>query len=312
MNLNGGFFTDSQNGVPEIIQKIVKCEVKRCVYPTTKNLIYYLSEHGDLFSTQLIQGKVLVRGPKQPASKHKKGKRKDGGITHRLSNGHHGKGSESFIPAELLIYCTFILKRWKPDLQICFKNGIASDLRPDNLQEYKNDIPHDWNKRLEFWKDIYQSQFNEVARYVKWWTGISLEDSKDVVQSAYIYICTSGHKKDPENFLGLWRYIAKLRAIGFMKSHTFRYNNEDFDLISETTGIEQFMYEIDFIRFCRGERRQRFLTLWSKGYTPTEIAEMENTTIGNVGSSITRSIQYLQKYFTNDKEIFRHRTSADV
>ena len=294
------------------MQRLAGCEVRRCAYPTTKNLTYYISEHGHLFSIQRIQGKLLTRGPKQPGSKHSHGKRKDGGTTLRLSNGRHGKGGESFIRAELLVYCTFCLHRWEPDLQIDFKNGRASDLRPDNLQEHVEEIPPEWAERLARWETIYRSQFAEVVRRVVWWSFISVEDAKDVVQSAYIYICTYGYKKEPENFLGLWIHIAKIRAIDFKKHHSDHYNTEDYDLILELRGTQPPTYEVDMIHIQKGDRRQRFLELWAQGHTPTEIAEMEGSTVSNVGASVSHSIKFLQKYFAHDKEMFRRRQTADV
>lgn len=312
MNINGGFFSDTESDALSEMQKMVKCKVKRCAYPTTKNLTYYLSEHGELFSIQKIQGKLLTRGPKQPGSKNSHGKRKDGGTTLRMSNGKHGAGSESWIRAELLVYCTYILGRWEPDLRIDFKNGRASDLRPDNLQEHVEEIPPEWSERLARWENIYRSQFAEVVRRVVWWSFISVEDAKDVVQSAYIYICTYGYKKEPENFLGLWIHIAKIRAIGFKKHHSDHYNTEDYDLILELRGTKPPTYEVDMIHIQKGDRRQRFLELWAQGHTPTEIAEMEGSTVSNVGASVSHSIKFLQKYFAHDKEMFRRRQTADV
>ena len=305
MNINGGFFSDTEGDALREMQRLAGCEVRRCAYPTTKNLTYYISEHGHLFSIQRIQGKLLTRGPKQPGSKHSHGKRKDGGTTLRLSNGRHGKGGESFIRAELLVYCTFCLHRWEPDLQIDFKNGRATDLRPENLMEHREEIPPEWSERLARWEDIYSSQFAEVVRRVVWWSFISIEDAKDVVQSAYIYICTYGYKKEPENFLGLWIYVAKIRAIDFKKHHSDHYNTEDYDLILELRGTQPPTYEVDMIHIQKGDRRQRFLELWAQGHTPTEIAEMEGSTVSNVGCSVTRSIQFLQRYFRHEKELLR-------
>lgn len=78
MNINGGFFSDSEVDALCEMQRLAGCEVRRYVYPTTKNLAYYISEHGHLFGQQRIQGKLLTRA-KQPSSKHSHGKRKDGG-----------------------------------------------------------------------------------------------------------------------------------------------------------------------------------------------------------------------------------------
>lgn len=310
MNINGGFFSDTESDALREMQKMVKCKVKRCAYPTTKNLTYYLSEHGHLFSIQRIQGKLLTRGPKQPISKYSHGKRKNGGTTLRLSNGRHGKGGESFIRAELLVYCTYILGRWEPDLRIDFKNGRASDLRPDNLMEHREKIPPEWSERMAEHADIYRKNFDRVAEVVKWWTGISKEDAKDLTQTTFVWLCTNGYKEQVNT--RLWIYWAKLRALDFWRHHAARYNTKDYDTILELRGQRDNPVEVDLFHIQKGEKRSQYLTLWAQGHTPTEIAEMVGSTTGNVGCSVTRSIQFLQKYFAHDKEMFRCRPTTDV
>ena len=301
MNINGGFFSDTEDDALRQMQRIVGCEVKRCVYPTANNLTYYLSERGDLFSIQNIKGKLLTRGPKQPSSKHIHGKRKDGGTTLRLSNGRHGPGGESFIKAELLVYCTYILGRWEPDLQIDFKNGQASDIRPDNLEEHREAIPQEWSERLTTYSDIYRVNFDRVAESVKWWAHISKEDAKDIAQTTFIWLCTSGYK-DSVN-VALWFYWSRLRAQDFWKHHARHYNKADYDTILELRGQRDTPVEVDLFHLQKGSKRARYLELWAQGHTPTEIAEMCGTTLASTGSMISRSVQFLRKYLKHEKEL---------
>lgn len=301
MNINGGFFSDTEDDALRQMQRIVGCEVKRCVYPTANNLTYYLSERGDLFSMQNIKGKMLTRGPKQPASRSGHGKRRDGGTTLRLSNGKHGQGGESFIRAELLVYCTYILGRWEPDLQIDFKNGQASDLRPDNLEEHREAIPQEWSERLTTYSDIYRANFNRVAESVKWWAHISKEDAKDIAQTTFIWLCTSGYKGSVN--AALWFYWSRLRAQDFWKHHARHYNTADYDTILELRGRRDTPVEVDLFHLQKGSKRARYLELWAQGHTPTEIAEMCGTTLASTGSMISRSVQFLRKYLKHEKEL---------
>lgn len=303
MNINGGFFSDAESDALMEMQRLAGCKVRRCAYPTTKNLTYYISEHGHLFSVQRIQGKLLTRGPKQPGSKYSHGKRKGGGMTLRLSNGKHGAGGESWIAAELLVYCTFILGRWEPDLQIDFKNGCATDLRPDNLMEHCEKIPPEWTEQLTEYVDIYRQNFDRVAESVKWWVGISKEDAKDVAQATFVWLCTSGYKGCVN--AALWTFWAKRRGIDFYYKHKQHYDTTDCDTILEQRGRQDQAVEIDLFHIQNGKMRSRYLTLWAQGYTPTEIAEMTGSTTGNVGSSVTRTIQFLRKYFRHEKEMLR-------
>ena len=80
---------------------------------------------------------------------------------------------------------------------------------------------------------------------------------------------------------------------------------ENYDVELETRGTADHTPEIDLFHIQRGEKRSRYLRLWAQGFTPTDIAEMEGTKTGNVGGSVTRSIQFLRKYFRYEKEYLR-------
>lgn len=303
MQISDGFFADSESDALTEMRKLAGCEVKLCVYPRTKKLIYYLSEHGHLFSIQQVCGRCLTRGPKKPGSNSAKGKRKDGGVTHRMSNGRHGKGGESWVAAELLLYCTFILGYWNPELKIDFKNGRADDLRPDNLMEHREDIPQEWAERLSSFGDIYQKNFSNVVRSVRWWCAISEEDAKDVAQATFIWLSTAGYKGQMN--AALWTYWARKRGLDFYYHHQRHYNTDDYDAVLEMRGQRDKSVEVDLFHLQKGEKRSRYLTLWAQGHTPTEIAEMVGSTTGNVGGSVTHSIQFLRKYFRHEKKYLR-------
>lgn len=302
MVIGNGFFTDYESDAIEEMKKMVKCEVKRCAFPSSKNLIYFISEHGDLFSMQKVQGHYLTRGPKKSGSSQGHGKRKDGGITHRLSLGCTPR-REKWIAAELLVYCTFILGRWEPDIRVLFKNGKATDIRPDNLDVPQEEMPQEWSERLNEYKETYEQNFNRVVQSVKWWCGISVEDAKDIVSQTFIWLCTDGYK-DLVN-PAIWTYWSRKRGFDFVFRASKIQRGECYDEELETRGETDVAAEIDLIHIQPGAKRQKYLQLWSQGYTPTDIAEMEGTTIGNVGCSVTRSIQFLQKYFRHEKKYLR-------
>lgn len=306
MVIGNGFFSDTIEDALEEMTARAGCEVRRCVFPTAGNLTYYVSERGDLFGVQRMKGtgKLITRGPKQPATKHSHGRRHDGGLTHRLSTGSgHGAGGEQWVAAELLVYCSFTLGRWEPSLRIDFKNGKATDLRPDNLEEHREEVPPEWRERLATHTDIYSQDFDRVAESVKWWCGISKEDAKDVAQSTFVWLCTSGYK-DAMN-TALWTWWSRRRGLDFFYHHQRHFNNGDFDDLLTLRGQTDPPCEIDLFHLQPGEKRARYLSLWAQGLTPTEIGEMTGSTCGNVGSSVTRSIQFLQRYFRHEKDLLR-------
>lgn len=304
MNINGGFFSYTEGDALREMQRLAGCEVRRCAYPTTKNLTYYISEHGHLFSIQRIQGKLLIRGPKQPGSKHSHGKRKDGGMTLRLSNGKHGKGGESFIRAELLVYCSFCLHRWEPDLQIDFKNGRATDLRPDNLQPKQTEEHPEWTEAMEERKCAYDKEFTRICYSTSFYIGIPIEDSKDIVSQTFVELCTTGNNSSIHNtdeFIGLWHKMSRRRAIDFYHHHGKRFDMEIYDTLLEIKGNRDAPYERDLFHLQPGTKRATYLRMWAEGNTPTEIAKECRCSLSTVSSSISRSIHFLQRYFKKEQ-----------
>ena len=52
-----------------------------------------------------------------------------------------------------------------------------------------------------------------------------------------------------------------------------------------------------------GEKRSTYLRMWAEGNTPTEIAEVCGCKPSTVSASVSRSIQFLQRYFRKEKEL---------
>lgn len=293
MVIGNGFFTDTRQDAVKEMQERSHCRVEHCPFPTIGNIDYYISEKGDLYGMQNIQGKQLTRLKKSVKYKS--------GYSARLQESPR---REAWVPLQVLVYCAFTLKRWEPTVQLDFKNGNPYDVRPDNLMEYREEIPKEWSERLGEFADIYSQNFNRVAELVKWFSGISKEDAKDLTQATFVWLCTNGYKGQVN--ISLWIYWAKRRAQDFWKHHARRYNTADYDTILELKGRRDQAVEVDLFHIQKGEVRSRNLTLWAQGYTPTEIAEMTGSTTGNVSSSVTRSIQFLRKYFRHEKEMLRN------
>lgn len=291
MVIGNGFFSDTMEDAMREMKGRSQCEVRRCVFPTVGNIVYYVSERGHLYSLQRISsaGKYITRTKKTAVGGNN---RKDGGLTARLSYSPH---KEVFIPLEWLVYCTFVMGEWKEPGKILFADGNPKNVSPGNLRRREEVIPPEWRERMEAHSGYYRQYFNRVADSIKFRCGISKEDAKDVAQSAFVELNTVGFKK--EFSVALWVTLGYYRGFDF-KYHQCRISL-DFD--EEIHCKEDRPYEIDLIHLQKGEKRQRYLELWSRGLTPTDIAEMCGSTISNVGSSVTRSIQFLRKYLRNEK-----------
>ena len=244
----------------------------------------------------MVQGKRLTRTKKAAEGGHSK--RKNGGLTARMQS---GPKHEQYLPLEWLTYCTFTLKRWEPlPLPLTFINGNSKDVRPENLRLPEKQIPPEWSEHMKDYSEIYQHDFNRVCESVKWWCGIDKEDAKDIVQSTFVWLMTDGYR---EQFnAAIWTYWSRKRGLDFIYRWALKYAELNEDTHPGSIGVR---CEIDLFHLQKGEKRARYLELWAHGHTPTEIAEMTGSTCGNVGSSVTRSIQFLRKYFRHEKELLR-------
>jgi DNA-directed RNA polymerase specialized sigma24 family protein len=215
-------------------------------------------------------------------------------MTARLSSTPH---KETWIPLQVLTYCTFTLREWKPDVQLEFKNGNQYDVRPDNLQPKQKYIPPEWSERMTWREKIYKANFMHVAWSVNYVTDLDIEDCKDLAQSAFIYLCTDGYRpiQHKTEIVGLWVDYARMRAIDYIKRRWL----PDSELV-ERQGNRDKPYEIDLFHLQPGEKRSTYLRMWAEGNTPTEIAEVCGCKPSTVGASVTRSIQFLQRYFKKE------------
>ena len=294
MVIGNGFFTDTRQDAVKEMQERSHCRVEHCPFPTIGNIDYYISEKGDLYGVQNIQGKQLTRTRKVVKNK--------GGMTARLSS---APNKETYIPLQVLTYCTFTIGEWKPDVQLEFKNGNQYDVRPDNLQPKQKYIPPEWSERMTWREKIYKANFMHVAWSVNYYTELDIEDCKDLVQSAFIYLCTDGYRPSQHktDIVGLWIEYARMRAIDYIRRRWI----PDSDLVERQVNQDK-PYEIDLFHLQPGEKQSTYLRMWAEGNTPTEIAEVCGCKPATVSASVTRSIRFLQRYFK--KEIQRTSLSC--
>ena len=166
----------------------------------------------------------------------------------------------------------------------------------------------EWASTMDRRKGIYQSHFLDVAWSVNYVTGLSFDDCKDAAQDAFIYLCCEGymgHQRETDEFIGLWKRVARFRAIDRLKHQEYRQvGGEAYDVVLETHGRHDRGYEFDWFRLQPGEKRQRYLRMFFEGNRPTEIANACGVSLGTVSSSVTRSMQYYQRYFKHEIEVW--------
>jgi len=287
MVIGNGFFSDTREDALEEMKQRSKCEVKHLPYSTIGNIDYFISETGDLYGVQRIQGKCLTRTKSPIRYKY--------GYSARLTTAPH---KEQFLPLAVLVYCAFVLNRWEPDVQLEHINGNVYDCRPANLRPKVEDIPPEWSQRMKQRQDVYKREFTHVCWSANYICGLDFQDCKDAAQSAFIYLCTDGFKpiqNEHQEFVGLWIKIARLRALDIYRRRIVN----DYDAVERLRSYQRG-FEFDFYQLQPGKKRERYLRMYMEGNTPTEIAKECNVSLGSVSSSVTRSIQFMQRYFKKD------------
>lgn len=294
MVIGNGFFSDNREAALQEMQERSRCEVRHLPYPTIGNITYYIGYTGDLYGQQMIQGRPLTR-----QRKHQKYAI---GYTARLCSSPH---KEANFHLQVLTWSAFVVNRWQPDVDLEFKNGNPYDVRPSNLQERRPVIPPEWADTMERRKGLYQSHFLDVCWSVNYVTGLSLDDCKDATQDAFIYLCCEGymgHQRETGEFIGLWKRVARFRAIDRLKHQEYR---QEYGAAEDLPSHHrQPDYELDWFSLQPGEKRQRYLRLFIEGARPTEIAKECGVTLGTVSSNITRSMQFMRRYFKHEIEVW--------
>ena len=295
MVIGNGFFSDTEAQALDEMRRRSGCRVERVPFQTIGNIAYYVSETGDLYGMQTIQGRRLTRTRKLQTNK--------GGKAARMSSAPH---REVYFPLQVLTYCTYTLRRWQPDVELEFMNGNPYDVRPQNLRPRQQEQHPEWTERMESRKDIYRQKFSKVCYSTNYATGLSFDDCKDVVSIAFIYITTSGHNpsiRTDDDFIGLWIKVSRLRAIDLQHSR-WRETRYEMDWLphGNRTRCERSLFDIQ-----PGARRQAYLHRYMEGQTPSEIARDMGCTASTVSCSVSRSIQFLQRYFKHDIETWNRQ-----
>lgn len=292
MVIGNGFFSDNREAALQEMQERSRCEVRHLPYPTIGNITYYIGYTGDLYGQQMIQGRPLTR-----QRKHQK---YSIGYTARLSSSPH---KEANFHLQVLTWSAFVLNRWEPDVDLEFKNGNCYDVRPSNLQERRPVIPAEWAQTMTRRQNIYAKNFLDVCWSVEYVTGLSLDDCKDAAQDAFIYLCCEGyrgHQRETDEFIGLWKRVARFRGIDRLKHVSDRQEYGTIDQLP--SHYMRNGYEFDWFTAQPGEKRQRYMRLAIEGNTPAEIARVCGTSPATVRSSICRSMQFMRKYFKHEIE----------
>lgn len=292
MVLGNGFFSDTIEQSIEEMQRLSGSAVKMCVFPTIGNIKYYIALTGDLFGLQIIHGKILARRKKHLIRKK--------GYIARLQE---SPAKELYIPVQNLIYCTFVLHKWVPELRLDFKNRNPYDCRIENLKVKCWEENKEWTQALYNRQYIYSEEYIRVCHYIVYHTGLSIEDSEDIASQTFWELCTTGNNKsikEEQYFVRVWYKLCRMRAIDFCRRRRCCVRI-DWDILLRTSGTLDVSQEPLILELIGGAKQSTYLRMWMEGWKPKEIALICNCSSSTVRSSISRSISLFKKFYKQEK-----------
>lgn len=282
------FLADSEQEAIQVFSEKCGCRVLPIVYPTSVPCVYCISEHGELFSIhkKVMAKKYMGYGPISNYYSH-------GNRSTICYNFEVAKGRYKFFYAEKLVYCTFVVGEWDEDMQVACKDGNRLNIRLDNLEQYKETIPPEWNERMESQSTLYKRYFNHVAGIVERSCGVSEQDAKDITQDTFLWMIKFKDFDKLASVLGCWVKWAK------MWSTTYYHRNQRFDNLddyAESIGAQSAPCEINLFALIKNEKHRNMMWLYMNGCMQKEIAEIYGTTEVSVRGMLHEEIVRLRKY----------------
>lgn len=295
--MENDIYFDNEGKAIAWMERYCKSPIKKIPYPSTQKTNYYISKNGDVFSVMSNKGKYLAK--KKQIIKTSKW------LKVRFPFGSRKSGvKEKYFLVCVLVYCTFVLDAWNPEIEIDYIDGNQFNVNVENLKPKSKEIPQSWLDEMEKRSSIYKTHFLKVAHSIHYVVTLDFEDCKDMAQQAFLYICTNGNmgrEKDDEEFVGLWIKVGRFRAIDRLRRQEDR---QVYGLVETLYNNYDKWFEFDFFRLLP-PRAEQYTRLYFEGNTPTEISQMLGVSLGTISSTVTRSIQLLRKHFSN--EITKHK-----
>lgn len=112
------------------------------------------------------------------------------------------------------------------DLRPKYKNGNNDDYTLSNLY-----IPNEKNVIIDIsvmnsCTSLYKSSFKRICIYLSFSYGLSMQDSEDIVQDAFVFVTCNRSKSD---ILATWVWYCKKRAVDYI-NHIKKFFELNFDI----------------------------------------------------------------------------------
>lgn len=177
------------------------------------------------------------------------------------------------------VWMAFNAGKWIDGIKIVHIDGNSRNCRLDNLK-----VESGINGCNFFYEyvDVYRKEFNGIVHYLEYTYfayGIDREDAQDIVQDAYLYICSHIRTLRVENkphFLNMWKWYCRYlaRKVRFGK---YRY------ISCELFEVHDAEYEFPLFSFIKNEGLPRkIIKMLQQGYSAKDISELEGIGISAV------------------------------
>lgn len=290
------FFANTEAEALAEFSKRAGCEVRKCVYPVRGERVFCISDHGSMFGLIRDESKhVFIGYSTKPRVLNKTAKRPTPGVWYGVK--HYLSGKDTVVRAEKLVYCTFVLKEWRDDVIVRFKDGDQYNVCVDNLEEPHKEVSPVWIEHMSVQTKVYQREFNRVVDYVSWFCSIRTDEAQDCVQDTFLWL-TSDERTMPSYFIGAWMFWSKMNGMHYLRDRARMCTLEDWDGWQNDRPID-----IDILGMVKNDKHRDMLLMKLHGYTEKEIAEKYGTTAGTVHYTVKMVIANLRKIFLKDFKV---------
>lgn len=298
MVIGNGYICKTEDQVlSRILQNCDGEDVRIAPLPMVVNtMTYYISNIGEMFGCQKYKDFYLVK-PLKIERRYKIG------ASIRVAEGNN-KYSHQYM--QYIMYWAFVCGEYNPNVKLNFKDNNVYNYQLSNIEVQKEDNGK-FRDNLYRFMHIYKSHFSDVARYARIWNAkTSIDDCKDLASKAFYELCENDYTFiNEDQFIGTWKRVVGRRSIDFGV-----YNNR-FDSLFYEDGTERYgtisQKETICLSSLKRPSEKSVLKLWMQGYTPTEISEMQGCNRSTVSAHLTRSIQFLKKYYKRDIDKFYNK-----
>lgn len=290
MNIKKGVFVDSMEGARHYIEKNAGEGVAQIpIALDSLNKRYYVTDKGKVFFCKVIGNKCFI------IQRHHE-KRKLSEKFVRLSI---GAKKEIHVTVAQCVYNAFKAQRWV-DLRPKYKNGNSNDYTLSNLY-----ISNEENVIIDISAisnciSLYKSYFKRICSYLSFSYGLSMQDSEDIVQDAFIFVTCNRSNSD---ILATWVWYCKKRAVDYI-NHIKKFFELNFDICYQNNE-----FEFPIFGLLKVKKDRDIMAMRCNGYSNEEIAKLLNISKGNVESRVSRSLAMIRNILKRDIAYYEKRRS---